>query len=101
MPRSSSIVPRDADHDTYIVLDAVGIWEGRAWPDEKDSDRETLIRDLLDGQYGHPVRIVVFNTVEGWSRNVTTEIAAELRQRWAEGEDIPPSLQHLLELARR
>ena len=101
MPRSPSIMPQDADHDTYIVLDAVGVWEGRAWPDGKDSDRETLIRDLLDGQYGHPVRIVVFNTVEGWSRNITTEIAAELRQRWVEGEDIPPSLQHLLELARR
>ena len=101
MPRSPSIMPQDPDHDTYVVLDAVGVWEGRAWPDGKDSDRETLIRDLMDDRYGHPVRIVVFNTVEGWSRNVTTEIAAELRQRSAEGEDIPPSLQHLLELARR
>ena len=101
MPPSPSTVPPDADHDTYIVLDAVGVWEGRAWPDDEASDRETLIRDLLNGQYTNPVRIVVFNTVEGWSRNVTTEIAAELRQRWAEGKDIPPSLQHLLELARR
>lgn len=101
MPRSPSIVPRDADHDTYIVLDADGVWAGRAWPEGKDSDRETLIRDLLDEQYDHPVRIVVFNTVDGWSRNVTTEIAAELQQRRAEGEDVPPSLQHLLELVRR
>lgn len=101
MPRSPSIVPRDADHDTYIVLNADGVWVGRAWPEGKDSDRETLIRDLLDEQYDHPVRIVVFNTADGWSRNVTTEIAAELRQRRAEGEDIPPSLQHLLEMVRR
>jgi hypothetical protein len=63
-------------------------------------DRETLIRDLLDGQYGHPVRIVSFNTAEGWSRVVTTEIAAALQRRGAAGEAIPPSLQHLLEMPR-
>jgi hypothetical protein len=45
------------------------------------------------------VRIVAFNTAEGWSRNITTEIAAELKQRRDEGENIPASVQHLLELA--
>jgi len=34
-------------------------------PDEEDTDRETLIRYLMDGQYGHPARIVAFNTAEG------------------------------------
>jgi hypothetical protein len=66
-----------------------------------EDDRETLIRDLLNGQYGHPVRIVSFNTAEGWSRVVTTEIAAALQRRWAAGEAIPPSLQHLLEMPIR
>src|SRR5262249_4330737 len=40
-----------------------------------------LIRDLVEGQYWHPVwhpvRIVVFNTAEGWSRNVTFELYGE------------------------
>lgn len=58
-----------------------------------------VIRDLLDEVYSQPVRIVAFNTAEGWSRNVTFEIAAELKRRWAEGEDVPASLQHLLEMA--
>ncbi|WFU37605.1 hypothetical protein QA640_24365 [Bradyrhizobium sp. CB82] len=98
MPRSPSIVPEDADHDTYIVLDASGIWVGRAWCDNED-DYETLIRDLVDGQHGDPVRIVCFNTTEGWSRVVTTDIAGELRRRWAEGEAMPASLQQLLEMA--
>jgi hypothetical protein len=102
MPQSPSIMPKDPDHDTYVVLDASGVWLGRAWPETDDEDdRETLIRDLLDGQYGDPVRIVSFNTAEGWSRVVTTEIAAELQRRWAAGEAIPPSLQHLLEMAIR
>jgi hypothetical protein len=102
MPQSPSIMPKDPDHDTYVVLDASGVWLGRALPETDDEDdRETLIRDLLDGQYGDPVRIVSFNTAEGWSRVVTTEIAAELQRRWAAGEAIPPSLQHLLEMAIR
>ena len=102
MPRWPSIVPQDADHDMYVVLDGFGLWSGRSWHESDEEDtRQTLIHDLLEGQYGSPVRIVAFNTAEGWSRVVTTEVAAELQRRHAAGEDIPASLQHLLELAVR
>ncbi|WFU44310.1 hypothetical protein QA640_18800 [Bradyrhizobium sp. CB82] len=98
-----STVPQDADHDMYLVLlDTFGIWVGRAWresDDGEDTYREMLVRDLLYGVYNHPVRIVAFNTAGGWSRNITTEIAAELKRCRDEGEDIPASVQHLLELA--
>ena len=71
--RSPSIVPPEANQDTYLVLDDFGGRLGRAWreTDEEDTDRETLIRDLMDDQYSHPARIVAFNTAEGWSRDVT------------------------------
>jgi hypothetical protein len=75
---------------------------GRAWrvtDDDQGTYREMLIRDLLHEVYSCPVRIVAFNTAEGWSRNITTEIAAELKERRNEGEKIPASVQHLLELA--
>jgi len=67
--RSRSIVPQEANQDTYLVLDDFGGRLGRAWreTDEEDTDRETLIRDLMEGQYSHPTRIVAFNTAEGWS----------------------------------
>jgi hypothetical protein len=35
---------------------------------------------LLVRLYRHPTRIVAFNTNEGWSRDVTVDIAAELRE---------------------
>jgi hypothetical protein len=37
---------------------------GRAYRevDEEHSDRETVIRGLIEGQYSNPVRIVCFNT---------------------------------------
>src|SRR5712675_57283 len=73
--RSPSIVPPEANQDTYLVLDDFGGRLGRAWreTDEEDTDRETLIRDLMEGQYIHPTRIVAFNTAEGWSRDVTMD----------------------------
>ena len=54
---------------------------GRAWreTDDDHTGRETLIRELLAGEY-HPVRIVAFNTSEGWSRDVTVEIVDEVRR---------------------
>jgi len=75
-------VPHDADRDTYLVLNDFGRL-GRAWceADEEGTDRETLIRRFLADQFSHPVRIVAFNTAEGWSRDVTVDIADELRRR--------------------
>lgn len=80
------------------MLDDFGFL-GRAWreTDEADTNRETLVQDLLDGQYDSPVRIVAFNTAEGWSGDVTEDIADELRDRCAEVGDIPVRLQELLD----
>ena len=98
MSRSPSIVPEE---DTYLVLDDFGPL-GRAWreTDEAGATRATLVRILLDGQYEDPVRIVAFNTAEGWSRDVTVEIADEVRRRFIEN-DAPASLLRFLDAANR
>ena len=51
--RSPSIVPPEANQDMYLVLDDFGGRLGRAWREtnEEDTDREALIRDLMEGQY--------------------------------------------------
>ena len=61
------------------MLDDFGEQLGLAWreTDEADTELEKLIENLLAGQYANPIRIVAFNTVEGWSRDVTKEIALE------------------------
>ena len=99
MRRTPSIVPREANQDTYLVLDDFGGRLGRAWREtnEGDTDRETLIRDLIEDQYGNPARIVAFNTAQGWSRDVTMDIADELRRRLAEYDDVPASVREFLE----
>jgi hypothetical protein len=79
--RSPSIVP-GFDVDVYLVLDDFGKI-GRAYreADEEKSDRQTIVRNLIAGEYNDPVRIVAFNTAEGWSRDVSQDIAREVKSR--------------------
>ena len=58
-----SIVPSSASQDVFLVLDEFGGRLGRAWreTDEEDTDYETLIRHLLEGQCNNSVRVVAFN----------------------------------------
>ena len=101
-PRSPSLVPEETHRDVYLVLDEFG-HRGRAWreADEAGRDRETLIRDLIEDQYENPVRIVASNTAEGWSRDVTIDIADELRRRYVEVGEVPDSVMEFMEINRR
>ena len=102
MRTSPSIVPDEADQDTYLVLEDFGRL-GWAWceTDAESADRETLIRHLLTGEYSNPVRIVAFNSAEGWCRDVTMDLADELRRRYVEYDEVPASLLDFLEAHRR
>jgi hypothetical protein len=91
-----SIVPKQEDGQTvYIVLDDFGR-NGRAYreTDVERSDLEAVIMDMLEGQYKNPVRVVGFNTVEGWSRDVSADVAQEVRHRCdLQMRDVPFYLQ--------
>jgi hypothetical protein len=90
-----SILPDENDRTVYLVADEFGE-PGRAWAeaDCETTDRETVIQDLLTGQYHHPIRVVAFNTAERWSEDVSVEVAHELRRRCdLQMRDIPLFLQ--------
>jgi len=72
----------DFDVDVYLVLDDFGTI-GRVYreADETQTDRETVIQYLLEGQYNSPVRVVCFNTAQGLSRDATLEIVREIQER--------------------
>jgi hypothetical protein len=94
-----SIVPRGDDHTVYLVLDDLGP-NGRIWPeaDFETTDLETVTVRLLTGQYKNPIRVVAFNTAEGWSRDVSSEVAHELRHRCdLQLRDVPFSLQDFVD----
>ena len=98
MPRTGwtpSIVPQGDDQNVYLVVDDLGR-NGRVWreADVETADLETVILDLLDGQYRNPIRVVAFNTIEGWSQDVSADVAQELRRRCdLQMRDMPSSIQ--------
>jgi hypothetical protein len=84
------------------VLDDFGGRLGRSWreTDEDQADRETVISNLLAGEYSDPVRVIALNTAEGWSRDVSVDIADELRRRFAEHDEVSDSILHFVEAHR-
>ena len=73
---------------------------GRIWPeaDFETTDLETVAVGLLTGQYKNPIRVVAFNTAEGWSQDVSSEIAHELRHRCdLQQRDVPFFLQDFVD----
>jgi hypothetical protein len=66
------------DATIYLVLEDFGSL-GQAYreTDPRQADRQTVLSNLLSGEYRRPVRIVAFNTTEGWARDVTADLAGE------------------------
>jgi hypothetical protein len=94
-----SIVPLGDDQTVYLVTDDLG-GLGRVWreADAETTDLETVIQDLLTGQYDNPVRVVAFNTNERWSEDVSEDVARELRRRCdLQLSDVPSSIQDFVE----
>ena len=94
-----SIVPKDDDQSVYIVLDDFGR-NGRAYreTDVERADREAVILDMLEGQYQSPIRVIAFNTAEGWSQDVSADVATELRRRCdLQLRDVPFYLEEFVE----
>ena len=83
----------------YIVLNDFGPL-GRAYceTDETEADEETVVDNILSGQYSHPVAVIAFNTAEGWARDVTEDIARAVLDRGrSENRSIGKATQEFLE----
>ena len=95
-----SLVPTDVDQqNVYLVLDDFGS-AGRSFreADVDAADLETVIRDLIAGQYSDPIRVVSFNTAEHWADDVSAYIAREIRRRFdAAYDDLPSTVEAFVE----
>ena len=109
LTKSPPIVP-GFDFEVCLVLDDFGRFRSYREADENDADRETVIRNIIGGQYESPSRVVAFNTAEGWARDITLDIAGEIVDRaarqaerlskgaqqfveWVTGEDVPVTIR--------
>jgi hypothetical protein len=73
----ASLVP---EQDLHFVLCDFGR-SGQAYveTDPTQSDASTIVRNLLQGQYNRPARVLALNVEEGWVRDVSEVIAAKVR----------------------
>ena len=93
-----SIVPNDFDQTIYLVVDDFGR-EGFSFHEINlnRTDRESVIRDLVAGQYQDPVRVVALNTSERWANDVSEDIAREIRRRADLAyEDLPSTIEEFV-----
>lgn len=90
-----SIVPNGQDQNMYLVVDRIGhddvifheVPIGR-------TELEIVIKDLLQGQYDDPLRVVSFNTEEKWAQDVSEDVAREIQPRCDLAlEDVPHFLE--------
>jgi len=105
MPAAANRVP-EHDIDVHLVLDDFGP-AGRAY---READLppvfedvltktlvardqlalasavsfDTVVEDLLSGQYNSPVLVIAFNIAEGWARDVSEDAAREVAKRHQE-----------------
>jgi hypothetical protein len=61
------------------VVDCIGIGSVCRETESERPDFETVIADLLAGRFAAPVRVTAFNTLEHWSRDISAQVAAEIR----------------------
>ncbi len=94
-----SIVPSGHDQTLYLVINNFGNL-GTAFPetDIDKADLETVIGDLMSGQYSDPVRVVAFNTAEHWAEDASEDVAREIMRRLdLAGDDLAPSIAEFVE----
>jgi hypothetical protein len=83
------VVLNGADQTAYLVVDRFGgVGTVYRETEVERTDFETIIADLMLGQFNDPVRVVAFNTAEGWAQDVSKDIALEIQSRCdIEGHD--------------
>ena len=99
MSWSPTTAPRGTDATVYLVLDSFGaIGSSYRETDIERSDLDTLIVDLMAGEFNEPIRVVAFNTSEHWADDVSRQIAQEIQRRCdVAGEPVPEGMRDFVE----
>ncbi len=91
----SPIVPYGADQTLFVVFDrrddATEIRIER-------SDLEATIGELVAGCFNDPIKVMSFNTLEHWMKDISTDVAGEIQTRCdIDGVTLPDYLSDFVE----
>jgi hypothetical protein len=95
------IVPFGADQTIYVVVEAPSPHAPHDIAARAErADIETVISDLLAGQFSDPIEVLAFNTIEHWRDDLSKFVAQEICCRCdIEGYDVPAYLQEFVSRA--
>ena len=96
---SPDVVPYGADQTIYVVVDAIAPagHDGQERRVEVE-DFETLVEAFIAGRFRDPLRVLAFNTLEHWSKDLSSDVAREIQTRCdIEGVAAPEHLREFLE----
>ena len=98
MRRVQSPSTAPVDCDVYLVVDDLDKF-GTVYleTDINKTDEKTVIADMLSGQFNSPVRVVAFNTAEGWARDVSDDIAQAVANAVRYESDLPEGTREFVE----
>ena len=93
------VAPYGADQTVYFVIDRFGKFSSVYRETELErTDLETVITDLMSGQFNDPIRVVAFNTLEHWTEDVSNDIALEIQTRCdIEGVAVPEHIRDFVD----
>ena len=90
-------VPYGADETIFVVIENAGA-PGGVEREVERSDLETVVADLLAGQFEDPIRVLAFNTLEHWSKDLSVAVASEIQARCdSDGVPVPDHLKDFVE----
>ena len=100
-------VPYGVDETIFVVIENAGAPGGverdalRSAVSAGEAERsalETVGADLLAGQFEDPVRVLAFNTLEHWSKDLSAAVAREIQARCdSDGVPVPDHLKDFVE----
>lgn len=91
----SPVVPYGADQTLFVVIDRLD--EATEIRIERN-DLEATIGELVAGCFYDPIRVISFNTLEHWMKDISTVVAGEIRARCdIDGMTMPDYLSDFVE----
>jgi hypothetical protein len=91
----SSVVPYGADQTLFVVIDRRD--KGTEIRVER-SNLEVTIGELVAGCFNDPIKVISFNTLEHWTKDISTDVAGEIRARCdIDGIRLPDYLSDFVE----
>ncbi|MBH5369721.1 MULTISPECIES: hypothetical protein [Bradyrhizobium] len=92
---TSPVVPYGADQTLFVVVDRRD--EATEIRIER-SDLEATIGELVAGCFSDPIQVISFNTLEHWMKDISTDVAGEIKARCdIDGIELPDYLSDFVE----